>query len=137
MIEEMAKDMLEYGMEKYPTSDSVFTETKLREQFYKVFLAYAEHLVQKGYCKIHEGAVALTIDEMDGIIKRAYDFGVEAGAEKFAKMAKERCEERSRSYGYNTWVNGVKHEVATGYVEGKIDQNDINKIRNEIIGETK
>ena len=56
-IEEMARDMLEYGMEKYPTGESVFTETKLREQFYRVFLTYAEYLIKNGYRKIPEGAV--------------------------------------------------------------------------------
>lgn len=62
-IEEMAKDMLEYGMEKYPTGESVFTETKLREQFYHVFLTYAEYLIKNGYCKIPKNAVVIDKDE--------------------------------------------------------------------------
>ena len=63
MIEEMAKDMLEYGMEKYPTGESVFTETKLREQIYHVFLKYAEYLIKNGYCKIPKNAVVIDKDE--------------------------------------------------------------------------
>lgn len=62
-IEEMAKAMLEFGMEKYPTGESVFTETKLREQFYHVFLTYAEYLINAGYRKIPENAVVLTREE--------------------------------------------------------------------------
>lgn len=68
-IEEMAKDMLDYGMGKYPTGESVFTETKLREQFYYVFLTYAEYLIKKGYCKIPEGAVVLTKEELEQMAK--------------------------------------------------------------------
>lgn len=73
MIEEMAKDMLEYGMEKYPTCESVFTEIKLREQFYHVFLTYAEHLIKKDYRKIPEGAVVLTREEYQTLKLLAQD----------------------------------------------------------------
>ncbi len=66
-IEEMAREMLDYGMEKYPTEASAFTETLLREQFYHVFLTYAEHLIKKGYRKINENEVVLTREEYEKV----------------------------------------------------------------------
>lgn len=103
-IEEMAKDMLEYSIGKYPAGESVFTETKLREQFYHVFLTYAEYLINKGYCKIHEGVVVLTGEEYNGLVEKIINLSTKielyqgllndmAGvrketAEKFAEMLK-------------------------------------------------
>ena len=67
-IEEMAKSMLEYGMEKYPTENSVCTEEKLRKQFFYVFLTYAEHLYNAGYRKIPENAVVHTREEYEALL---------------------------------------------------------------------
>lgn len=74
-IEEMAKDMLEYAMKEYPTRESVFTETKLRETFYRVFLTYAETLYNAGCRKIPENAVVLTSgDKVDMFDSEANGF---------------------------------------------------------------
>lgn len=64
-IEGMAKDLLDFGMVMYPTGCSAFTETKLREQIYNTFLAYADYLIAKGYFKIPKGAVVMTREEYD------------------------------------------------------------------------
>lgn len=137
-IEEMAKDMLDFGTATYPTSDSVFTEQKLREQFYQVFLAYAEHLVYKGYCKILEGAVVLTREEYDDMFtfKTVGNAGKHCGfynildtvrkverkktAEKFAEMV-------SKAFiGLNcididewNWCQNKIDEIAKGIIDGK------------------
>lgn len=101
MIEEMAKDMLDYGMEGYPTFDSVFTETKLREQVFNVFLGYAERLIKKGYRKIPEGTVVLTKEEY-----KRYE-----RIEKIIKLAK-----REKALGYE--VKNGKLYYFTNMLEG-------------------
>ena len=72
MIEEMAKDMLEYAIDYYPKDMSAFTETKLREQFYLSYLGYAQHLIKAGYRKIPEN-----VDWLDGY-KQGFKEGVQA-----------------------------------------------------------
>ena len=67
MIEEMAKDMLDFSMEKQPMPDSLLEEMRIRERFYQVFLTHAEHLIKKGYRKIPEDAVMLTIKQYENI----------------------------------------------------------------------
>ena len=134
-IEEMAKDMLDYGMEKYPTGDSAFTETTLMEQFYPVFLTYAEHLIGKGYRKIPENAVVLTKEEYERLLKIEKDFNTvhycfveksrveevrKETAEKFAEMV-------SKAFiGLNcididewNWCQNKIDEIAKGIIDGK------------------
>lgn len=91
-IEEMAKAMLEYGMEKYPTETSVFTEVKLREQFYSVFLTYAEHLYNAGYRKIPElpQETVLTVDDIAELLTIVARETRKKTARKFAKVFKTK-----------------------------------------------
>lgn len=94
-IEAMAKDMLEYGMKKYPTGESVFTETKLREQFYHVFLTYAEYLINKGYCKSLENAVVISraeYNDLRGLEKHFDDYLIKEIVETRKETAKKFAE---------------------------------------------
>lgn len=141
LISEMAKEMLEYGMEKYPTEASVLVEEKLREQFYNVLLMYADYLINAGYRKIHEDNVVLTIDEIDEVINRSYDFGVETGkekgrketAEKFERLANERiAKEHGKRYGYEASMIDDKSSY-----DGDIVSLALFEICKEFTGETK
>ena len=94
-IEEMAKALLNFGMATYPTGDSAFTETKLRDSFYHVFLTYAEHLYNAGYRKIPENAVVLKQEEWavhnEQLAQAMYQKEVNTRketAEKFAERVK-------------------------------------------------
>jgi len=85
-IEEMAKDMLDYGMEGYSTFDSAFTETKLREQIFHVFLGYAERLIEKGWTQIPENAVVLTKKEQVLRDYEHYNLGYETHKQESQKI---------------------------------------------------
>lgn len=134
-IEEMAKDMLEYGMEKYPTGESVFTETKLREQFYHVFLTYAEYLINKGYRKIPEGVVVLTREDYDYLIndcQRWENLAVEK-VDEINKTSKETAEKIMNNISGDVLVVDTKEygrievvplerldEITNEFMEGKV-----------------
>ena len=94
-IEGMAKDLLDFGMAMYPIGGSAFTETKLREQIYNTFLAYADYLIAKGYFKIPEGAVVLTEWEYEYFQKeiRYWQEQYHKESEKFIKFIGETFKE--------------------------------------------
>lgn len=116
-IEEMAKSMLEYGMEKYPTENSVCSEEILRKKFFYVFLTYAEHLYNAGYRKIPENSVVLTEEEWtehyeqfaQSLYQKEANTRKET-AEKFAEMAKELLDKQEKGWSANMiWISTAKN----------------------------
>ena len=111
-IEEMAKALLNFGMATYPTGDSAFTETKLRDSFYHVFLTYAEHLYNAGYRKIPEGAVVLTGEEYSDYLEMQNNY----------KHVSERCKELHRDNemllkGLGNFKKEVQKKTAEKFAE--------------------
>lgn len=118
-IEEMAKDMVEYGMKKYPTGESIFTETTLRESFYQVFLAYAEYLINKGYCKITESAVVLTREQYEKDLAIERELG-ERKASRASKETVEKFAERLKEkFAYDVERCKAVDEIAKGFTGEK------------------
>ena len=137
MIEEMAKDMVDYGMDGYPTFDSVFMETKLREQIFHVFLGYAERLIKKGYRKIPEGGCVLSKEEYDGkeiVVEMSGGHKLRLSVGKFCEMSKI-LEEQTRKETAEKFAEKVK-EIAKDKLElygwQMVDIDDIDEICKEL-----
>lgn len=118
-IEEMAKDMLGYGMEKYPTGESVFTETKLREQFFHLFLSYAEHLIGKGYRKIPKCAVVLTPAERDEEMRLIRENVIERMEATRKETVEEFAERLKEKFDYDEILCSIVDRIVKEITEGE------------------
>ena len=132
-IEEMAKDMLEYAIKEYPTRESVFTETKLRETFYHVFLTYAETLYNAGCRKIPKNAVVLAKEEYKALKEQIEYWEYETKvarqelfeerketAEKFAERLKEKFSETEHFLLSKANVKYTIDEICKEITEDKV-----------------